>query len=444
MTYIQQIIEEAKFKNPNEPEFHQAVEEILTSIEPVLQNNQMYIKSKVLERLIEPERQIMFRVTWLDDNGELQINRGFRVQHSSAIGPFKGGLRFHPSVNLGIIKFLAFEQTFKNSLTGLSIGGAKGGADFNPKGKSDMEIMKFCQSFMTELYRHIGQFIDIPAGDMGVGEREIGYLYGQYKRISNSFEAGTLTGKGLSYGGSLARKEATGFGLLYFVNEMIKYHGHSMESKRVVISGSGNVALYSCKKAIELGAKVIAMSDSNGYIYDENGIDFNTIHTIKEIQRKRISEYLNYFPKAVYVEDKSIWNIKCDIALPCAMQNDIDLADAQALIDNGCIAVGEGANMPTTNEAIKLLLSNKILLAPAKAANAGGVATSALEMAQNSARLSWSFEFVDNKLKDIMANIFNESKQAAEKNGLYGNYVAGANIAGFTRVANAMIAYGAV
>lgn len=444
MTYIQQIIEEAKFKNPNEPEFHQAVEEILTSIEPVLQNNQMYIKSKVLERLIEPERQIMFRVTWLDDNGELQINRGFRVQHSSAIGPFKGGLRFHPSVNLGIIKFLAFEQTFKNSLTGLSIGGAKGGADFNPKGKSDMEIMKFCQSFMTELYRHIGQFIDIPAGDMGVGEREIGYLYGQYKRISNSFEAGTLTGKGLSYGGSLARKEATGFGLLYFVNEMIKYHGHSMESKRVVISGSGNVALYSCKKAIELGAKVIAMSDSNGYIYDENGIDFNTIHTIKEIQRKRISEYLNYFPKAVYVEDKSIWNIKCDIALPCAMQNDIDLTDAQALIDNGCIAVGEGANMPTTNEAIKLLLSNKILLAPAKAANAGGVATSALEMAQNSARLSWSFEFVDNKLKDIMANIFNESKQAAEKNGLYGNYVAGANIAGFTRVANAMIAYGAV
>ncbi len=444
MTYIQQIIEEAKFKNPNEPEFHQAVEEILTSIEPVLQNNQMYIKSKVLERLIEPERQIMFRVTWLDDNGELQINRGFRVQHSSAIGPFKGGLRFHPSVNLGIIKFLAFEQTFKNSLTGLSIGGAKGGADFNPKGKSDMEIMKFCQSFMTELYRHIGQFIDIPAGDMGVGEREIGYLYGQYKRISNSFEAGTLTGKGLSYGGSLARKEATGFGLLYFVNEMIKYHGHSMEGKRVVISGSGNVALYSCKKAIELGAKVIAMSDSNGYIYDENGIDFNTIHTIKEIQRKRISEYLNYFPKAVYVEDKSIWNIKCDIALPCAMQNDIDLADAQALIDNGCIAVGEGANMPTTNEAIKLLLSNKILLAPAKAANAGGVATSALEMAQNSARLSWSFEFVDNKLKDIMANIFNESKQAAEKNGLYGNYVAGANIAGFTRVANAMIAYGAV
>lgn len=444
MTYIQQIIEEAKFKNPNEPEFHQAVEEILTSIEPVLQNNQMYIKSKVLERLIEPERQIMFRVTWLDDNGELQINRGFRVQHSSAIGPFKGGLRFHPSVNLGIIKFLAFEQTFKNSLTGLSIGGAKGGADFNPKGKSDMEIMKFCQSFMTELYRHIGQFIDIPAGDMGVGEREIGYLYGQYKRISNSFEAGTLTGKGLSYGGSLARKEATGFGLLYFVNEMIKYHGHSMEGKRVVISGSGNVALYSCKKALELGAKVIAMSDSNGYIYDENGIDFNTIHTIKEIQRKRISEYLNYFPKAVYVEDKSIWNIKCDIALPCAMQNDIDLADAQALIDNGCIAVGEGANMPTTNEAIKLLLSNKILLAPAKAANAGGVATSALEMAQNSARLSWSFEFVDNKLKDIMANIFNESKQAAEKNGLYGNYVAGANIAGFTRVANAMIAYGAV
>lgn len=444
MTYIQQIIENVKLKNLNEPEFHQAVEEILYSIEPLLQNNDKFIKEKVIERLVEPERQIIFRVPWVDDKGEIQINRGFRVQHSSAIGPYKGGLRFHPTVNLGIIKFLAFEQTFKNALTGLSIGGAKGGSDFNPKGKSDREIMNFCQSFMTELYRHIGQFIDIPAGDMGVGEREIGYLYGQYKRISNSFEAGTLTGKGLSYGGSLARKEATGFGLLYFVNEMIKYHGHSMEGKKVVISGSGNVALYSCKKAIELGANVIAMSDSNGYIYDKNGIDFDTMHKIKEIERKRISEYTNYFPNATYAEGKSIWDIRCDIALPCAMQNDISVKEAQALIDNGCIAVGEGANMPTTNDAIKLLLNNKILLAPAKAANAGGVATSALEMAQNSARLSWSFEQVDTKLKEIMINIFNESKTAAEKNGMYGNYVAGANIAGFIRVAKAMIAYGAV
>lgn len=444
MDYVHQMIQDVKAKNPNEYEFHQAVEEILFSIKPVLNANPAFIKGKVVERLVEPERQIIFRVPWIDDNGELQINRGFRVQHSSAIGPYKGGLRFHPTVNLSIIKFLAFEQTFKNSLTGLSIGSAKGGSDFNPKGKSDMEIMKFCQSFMTELYRHIGQFIDIPAGDMGVGEREIGYLYGQYKRISNTFEAGTLTGKGLSYGGSLARKEATGFGLLYFVNEMIKYHGHSIQGKKVIISGSGNVALYSCKKAIELGARVVAMSDSSGYIYDENGIDFVTMHRIKEIERKRISEYVNYYPNAVYTEGRGIWNIKCDIALPCAMQNDIGIEEAQALINNGCMAVGEGANMPTTNEAIKLFLENNILLAPAKAANAGGVATSALEMAQNSARLSWTFERVDSQLKDIMVNIFNESKIAAEKYANKGNYVAGANIAGFTRIANTMIAYGAV
>lgn len=444
MDYVHQMIQDVKAKNPNEYEFHQAVEEILSSIAPVLNANPAFIKGKVVERLVEPERQIIFRVPWVDDKGELQINRGFRVQHSSAIGPYKGGLRFHPTVNLSIIKFLAFEQTFKNSLTGLSIGSAKGGADFNPKGKSDMEIMKFCQSFMTELYRHIGQFIDIPAGDMGVGEREIGYLYGQYKRISNTFEAGTLTGKGLSYGGSLARKEATGFGLLYFVNEMIKYHGHSIQDKKVIISGSGNVALYSCKKAIELGAKVIAMSDSSGYIYDENGIDFITMHRIKEIERKRISEYVNYYPNATYSEGKGIWNIKCDIALPCAMQNDIGVEEAQSLINNGCMAVGEGANMPTTNEAIKLFLENNVLLAPAKAANAGGVATSALEMAQNSARLSWTFERVDSQLKDIMVNIFNESKIAAEKYARKGNYVAGANIAGFMRIANTMIAYGAV
>lgn len=444
MAYLQKIIDDVKLKDPDQPEFHQTVEEIFSTIEPVLKNNSIYLKSKVIERIIEPERQIIFRVPWLDANGEVQINRGFRVQHSSAIGPYKGGLRFHPSVNLGIIKFLAFEQTFKNSLTGLSIGGGKGGSDFNPRGKSELEIMNFCQSFMTELYRHIGQFIDIPAGDMGVGEREIGYLYGQYKRISNTFEAGTLTGKGLSYGGSLARKEATGFGILYFVNEMINYHGHSLVGKKIVISGSGNVALYSCKKAIELGAKVIAMSDSDGYIYDENGIDFKTMHMIKEVQRKRINEYVNYFPKATYTSGRGIWNIKCDIAIPCATQNDIDIDDAQALIDNGCFAVGEGANMPSSNEAIKLFLENNILLAPSKAANAGGVATSALEMAQNSARLSWTFDEVDSKLKEVMKHIFEISKNAAEENGMHGNYVAGANIAAFTRVADAMIAYGSV
>lgn len=444
MTYLQNIIDDVKQKNPNEPEFHQAIEEILTSIEPVLKSNPQIVKSKVVERLVEPERQIMFRVPWIDAAGELQINRGFRVQLNSAIGPYKGGLRFHPTVNLSIVKFLAFEQTFKNALTGLSIGGAKGGSDFNPKGKSDLEIMSFCQSFMTELYRHIGQYIDIPAGDLGVGEREIGYLYGQYKRISNTFEAGTLTGKGLSYGGSLARKEATGFGLLYFVNEMLKNHGHSIVGKKVVISGSGNVALYSCKKAIELGAKVIAMSDSNGYVYDKSGIDFDTIHRIKEIERKRISEYVNIHPGAEYVEGKRIWDLQCDIALPCAMQNDIDIKTAETLIANGCIAVGEGANMPTTNEAIQLLISNNILLAPAKAANAGGVATSALEMAQNSSRMSWTFEKVDGILKDIMKNIFDESNKAAIEYGHPGNYVMGANIAGFSKVANAMIAFGAV
>ncbi|MGD9570152.1 MAG: NADP-specific glutamate dehydrogenase [Sedimentibacter sp.] len=444
MTYLQKILDDVKIKNPNEAEFHQAVEEILTSIEPVLKNNKRIVDAKVVERLVEPERQIIFRVPWVDSKGELQINRGFRVQLNSSIGPYKGGLRFHPSVNLSVVKFLAFEQTFKNALTGLAIGGAKGGSDFDPKGKTDLEIMSFCQSFMTELYRHIGQFIDIPAGDLGVGEREIGYLYGQYKRISNSFEAGTMTGKGLSYGGSLARKEATGFGLLYFVNEMLKNHGHSIVGKKVVISGSGNVALYSCKKAIELGAVVIAMSDSNGYIYNKSGLNFDTVHMIKEVQRKRISEYVNYHPDSEYVEGKRIWDLKCDIALPCAMQNDIDVKTAETLIANGCIAVGEGANMPTTNEAIKLLIANNILLAPAKAANAGGVATSALEMAQNSSRLSWTFEKVDGILKNIMTNIFEESKNAAIEYGQPGNYVMGANIAGFIKVANAMIAFGAV
>jgi len=444
MTYVQRIINEVKSKNPYEPEFHQAIEEILLSVEPIIEGNEVYAKEKILERLVEPERQIIFRVPWKDDNGEVQVNRGYRIQLSSSIGPYKGGLRFHPSVNLGMMKFLAFEQTFKNSLTGFSIGGAKGGSDFDPKGKSDKEIMNFCQSFMTELFRHIGQFVDIPAGDLGVGEREIGYLYGQYKRISNSFEASAFTGKGLSYGGSLARKEATGYGLLYFLNEMIKHHGHSIVDKKVIISGSGNVALYACKKAIELGAKVIAMSDSDGFIYDENGIDFDTVHMLKEIQRKRISEYLNFYPNATFTKGKGIWNIKCDIALPCAMQNDIDIEEAQTLIKNGCFAVGEGANMPSTNEAINLFISNKILLAPAKAANAGGVATSAMEMAQNSSRIFWSFEKVDNQLKEIMANIFEESKNAAEKYGSPGNYVTGANIVGFLRITNAMIAYGIV
>ena len=444
MTYLQKILDETKSKNSNEPEFHQAVEEILTSIEPVIVNNDRYKNAKIIERIVEPERQIIFRVPWIDRDGQIQINRGFRVQHSSSIGPYKGGLRFHPTVNLSVIKFLAFEQTFKNALTSLSIGGAKGGSDFNPKDKTDVEIMSFCQNFMTELYRHIGQFVDIPAGDIGVGEREIGFLYGQYKRISNTFEAGTLTGKGISYGGSLVRKEATGFGLLYFVNEMLKNHNHAIEGKNVIISGSGNVALYACKKASELGAKVVAMSDSGGCIYDKDGIDFNTIHMIKEIQRQRISKYVDSHPHAEYLEGKRIWDIKCDIALPCAMQNDIDASAAESLIANGCIAVGEGANMPTTNDAIKLLIDNNILLAPAKAANAGGVATSALEMAQNSSRMSWSFEKVDSILKDIMTNIFEESKQAAAQYGQPGNYVMGANIAGFTKVANAMLSFGAV
>jgi len=447
MSYVNAIIENTKTKNPAQPEFHQTVEEILNSIKPVLEDNEKLIQQKIVERLVEPERQIIFRVPWVDDKGEIQINTGYRVQFNSAIGPYKGGLRFHPTVNLGVMKFLGFEQTFKNALTGLPIGGAKGGSDFDPKGKSDVEIMNFCKSFMTELYRHIGQFVDVPAGDIGVGGREIGYLYGQYKRIANSFEAGTLTGKGLSYGGSLVRTEATGYGLLYFVNEMLKYHGHSLEGKTAVINGSGNVAMYTCKKAIEMGVKVLAMSDSDGYIYDEEGIDFNTIHQIKEVQRKRISEYKKYHPNAVYEENKEnkcIWDIKCDIAFPCALQNDIGLEEAQKLIDNGCIAIGEGANMPTTNEAIELLINNNVLLAPAKAANAGGVATSALEMSQNSSRMSWSFEKVDNLLKDIMVNIFNDSKNAAEKYGHKGNYVVGANIAAFLKVSDAMMAQGCV
>lgn len=441
MSYVQELIEKVKEKNPNEPEFLQTVDETLVSIEPVLNKNPKIIKAKVLERLVEPERQIIFRVPWIDNNGEIQINRGYRIQFNSAIGPYKGGLRFHPTVNLSIMKFLSFEQTFKNSLTGLAIGGGKGGSDFDPKGKTDIEVMNFCISFMTELQRHIGQNIDVPAGDIGVGAREIGYLYGQYKRINNSFE-GVLTGKGLTYGGSLVRKEATGYGVLYFLNEMLNYHSHSIKDKKIVISGSGNVALYACKKAIELGAIVIAMSDSNGFVYDENGIDFEKMRLIKEIGRKRISEYTQLVPSAVYTEGRGVWNLKCDIALPCATQNDIDVSDAQVLIKNGCIAVGEGANMPTTNEASKLLFDNNILIAPSKAANAGGVATSALEMAQNSARMSWSYEQVDNMLKDIMKNIFRNTKDAAEQYNASGNYMMGANIAGFIKVADTMMAYG--
>ncbi|WFD11217.1 NADP-specific glutamate dehydrogenase [Tepidibacter hydrothermalis] len=445
MSVMESILEQVKKRNPGEVEFHQAVEEVLQSLEPVIAKHPEFVESGLLERFVEPERQIMFRVPWLDDNGKTQVNRGFRVQFNSAIGPYKGGLRFHPSVYLGIIKFLGFEQILKNSLTGLPIGGGKGGSDFNPKGKSDNEIMKFCQSFMTELYRHIGHDLDVPAGDIGVGAREIGYLFGQYKRVKNAYEGGVLTGKGLTYGGSLARKQATGFGVIYFTNEMLKEHGLSYEGKTVVISGSGNVAIYACEKAQSLGAKVVAMCDSTGYIYDKDGIKLDTVKRIKEVERKRISEYVKDHPEAEYHDgQKGIWTIKCDVALPCATQNDIDVKEAQQLIDNGVTALGEGANMPCTNEAVNLFLDNKILVAPAKAANAGGVATSALEMSQNSMRLSWTFEEVDEKLHGIMVNIFKAAKDAAKEYGMEGNYVAGANIAGFLKVADAMMAQGLV
>ncbi len=442
MSSIHQIVEDVKKRNPGEIEFHQAVEEVLDSLEPVLKKNPQYSKASIIERIVEPERQIMFRVPWVDDQGNVKVNRGFRVQFNGAIGPYKGGIRFHPSVYLGIIKFLGFEQVFKNSLTGLPIGGGKGGSDFDPKGKSDNEIMKFCQSFMTELYRHIGPDVDVPAGDIGVGAREIGYMFGQYRKIRNAYEAGVLTGKGLTYGGSLARKQATGFGLVYFVEEMLKEHGTNFKGKRVVVSGSGNVAIYATQKATEFGAKVIAMSDSNGYIVDENGISLDTVIQIKEVERKRISEYIIHHPNAKYIEGRGIWSVLGDIALPCATQNDILLEDAKQLVENGYLAVGEGANMPCTNDALKYLLEQKILLAPAKAANAGGVATSALEMSQNSMRLSWSFEEVDEKLHTIMVKIFNSCKEAASEYGQVGNYVAGANIAGFLKVAEAMLAQG--
>ncbi|MDY5211945.1 NADP-specific glutamate dehydrogenase [Intestinibacter sp.] len=441
---VEQVIEDVKAKNPGQGEFHQTVEEVLTSLVPVLEKNPAYVDEKILERLVEPERQIMFRVPWIDDKGEIQINRGFRVQFNSAIGPYKGGLRFHPSVNLSIVKFLGFEQIFKNSLTGLPIGGGKGGSDFDPKGKSDREIMRFCQSFMTELYRHIGPNTDVPAGDIGVGGREIGYLYGQYKKIRNANDQGVLTGKGLTFGGSLARTEATGYGLIYFVEEMLKESGKTIEGKRVVVSGSGNVAIYAVQKAQSLGAKVVAMSDSNGYIVDEDGIDVALIQQIKEVERKRIKEYAERRPSAKYFEGRGVWTVKADVALPCATQNDIDLEDAKLLVENGTFAVGEGANMPCTNEAVEYFLEKGVLVAPAKAANAGGVATSALEMSQNSMRLSWTFEEVDEKLHDIMVNIFRNSRDAAKEYGFEGNYVVGANIAGFIKVADAMMAQGLV
>ena len=442
--YLKTVFEKVQARDKNEPEFLQAVEEVLESLEPVVEAHPEYEAAGHIERLVEPERIITFRVPWVDDNGKTQVNRGFRVQFNSAIGPYKGGLRFHPSVYLGIIKFLGFEQIFKNSLTGLPIGGGKGGSDFDPKGKSDAEVMRFCQSFMTELCKHIGADTDVPAGDIGVGGREIGYLYGQYKRLRNEF-TGVLTGKGLTYGGSLARTEATGYGLCYFTDAMLKANGKSFKDATVVVSGSGNVAIYATEKATELGAKVVALSDSNGYIYDKNGIDLACVKQIKEVERKRIKEYLNYHPDAEYTEGCSgIWSIKCDIALPCATQNEIDVESAKKLIANGCYAVGEGANMPSTTEAINAFLDAGILFGPAKAANAGGVATSALEMSQNSMRYSWKFEEVDAKLKDIMEDIFAKASTAAEKYGHKGNYVIGANIAGFEKVATSMMAHGIV
>lgn len=442
--YLNDLLKRVEKRNPGEPEFIQAVTEVFTSLEPVIERRQDLVEAGVLERLVEPERQIMFRVPWTDDKGVVRVNRGFRVQFNSAIGPYKGGIRLHPSVYLGIIKFLGFEQVFKNSLTTLPMGGAKGGSDFDPKGKSDGEIMRFCQSFMTELQKYIGADEDVPAGDIGTGAREIGYMFGQYKRIKGEF-VGVLTGKGLTYGGSLARTEATGFGLCYFTNEMLKANGTSFEGKTVLVSGSGNVAIYACQKATEYGAKVVAMSDSNGYIYDKNGIDLAAVKQIKEVERKRIKEYLNYHPEAEYHEGcKGIWTIPCDIALPCATQNEVDGESAKILIKNGCKVVSEGANMPSTPEAIDEYLNAGILYGPAKAANAGGVATSGLEMSQNSIRYNWTFEEVDEKLHNIMISIFKACDSAAKKYGMPGNYMAGANIAGFLKVAEAMKAQGNV
>lgn len=443
MSYTMSVLEKMKKQNPNEPEFQQAMTETLTSLQPFVDARPEYERAGILERLCKPERVIIFRVPWVDDSGKVQVNKGYRVQFNSAIGPYKGGLRFHPSVSLSIIKFLGFEQVLKNSLTGLPIGGGKGGSDFDPKGKSEREVMAFCQSFMTELFRHIGENTDVPAGDIGVGEREIGFLYGQYKRLSNSF-SGVLTGKGLSYGGSLTRTEATGYGLVYLIDEMLRQHGNSFENKTVVISGSGNVAIYAVEKVQHLGGKVVALSDSDGFIYDADGIDIGIVKKIKLQKRGRISEYTKYQKKAVYTQGRGIWNIKCDIALPCATQNELNGDDAKALIKNGCFVVGEGANMPSTLEATKIFLQNKVLFVPGKAANAGGVAASALEMSQNSMRTVWTFDKVDQKLKEIMINIYNNIANVAKEVGQEDNFVVGANIAGFKKVADAMLKQGIV
>lgn len=442
MSYVDEVMELVVKKNPGEVEFHQATKEVLESIRPVIEANEdFYRREALLERITEPERQIKFRVPWVDDKGQVRVNTGYRVQFNSAIGPYKGGLRLHPSVNTSIIKFLGFEQIFKNSLTGLPIGGGKGGSDFDPKGKSDREVMAFCQSFITELYKYIGADTDVPAGDIGTGAREIGYMYGQYKRLTGLYE-GVLTGKGLTYGGSLARKEATGYGLLYLTEEMLKMNGKDIKGKTVSVSGSGNVAIYAMEKAYQLGAKPVTCSDSTGWVYDPEGIDLDAVKEIKEVKRARLTEYKNYRPNAEYHDGKGVWSVKVDIALPCATQNELDLEDAKMLVANGVMAVAEGANMPSTLEATEYLQKNGVLFAPAKAANAGGVATSALEMSQNSERLSWTFEEVDARLKNIMVNICHSMADAAKKYGFEGDYVKGANIAGFEKVADAMIAQG--
>ena len=444
MSYVDEVIERVVKENPNEPEFHQAVKEVLDSLRPVVETHeQAFRRDALLERLVNPERQIKFRVPWIDDNGQVHVNTGYRVQFNSAIGPYKGGLRLHPSVNLGIIKFLGFEQIFKNSLTGLPIGGGKGGSDFDPKGKSDREIMAFCQSFMSELCKYIGADTDVPAGDIGTGAREIGYMFGQYKKLRGLFE-GVLTGKGLSYGGSLARTEATGYGLLYIVEEMLKCYGETIEGKTITVSGAGNVAIYAIEKAEQLGAKVVTCSDSTGWVYDPDGIDVAALKEIKEVKRQRLTEYKSYRPNSVYHEGKGVWSIKCDIALPCATQNELGLEEAKTLVANGVIAVAEGANMPTTAEATAFFQANGVFFLPGKAANAGGVATSALEMSQNSERLHWSFEKVDAKLKGIMVDLYHNIDEAAKKYGFEGNFVVGANIAGFEKVVDAMNAQGIV
>jgi glutamate dehydrogenase (NADP+) len=442
MGYVDEVIELVVKKNPAEPEFHQAVKEVLESLRAVVDaNEEKFRREALLERLVEPDRQIKFRVPWVDDKGQVQVNTGYRIQFNNAIGPYKGGLRLHPSVNIGIIKFLGFEQIFKNSLTGLPIGGGKGGSDFDPKGKSDREVLAFCKSFITELYKYIGADVDVPAGDIGTGGREIGYMYGQFKKITGSYE-GVLTGKGLTFGGSLARTEATGYGLLYLVEEMLKCNGKDIKGKVVTVSGSGNVAIYAIQKAHQLGAKVVTCSDSNGWVYDPEGIDVEALKEIKEVQRARLTEYKKYRPNSEYHVGRGVWSVKCDVALPCATQNELLIDDAKALVANGCFAVAEGANMPTTLEATEYLQANKVMFAPGKAANAGGVATSALEMTQNSERLSWTFEEVDAKLKQIMVNIFHNLDDAAKRYNAAGNYVVGANIAGFEKVANAMLAQG--